>query len=133
MVPAIKEAALAPMWLAMGSGPGGGTGGAALFAKSAARGRASEASVLLDLGLPKNTTPVTSAEGASIPDALTSALSVEIKDTKAVFLTRQLRIQADAATASGRQPILVTGAKTHVSVPAQRAFQVIPRSDLGPK
>ena len=69
------------------------------LAKNSARGRASEARVLDDLGLEKNTQKVTWVEGNSIPDALTDSLSVEIKDAKNVSLTRQLRIQTEAARA----------------------------------
>jgi hypothetical protein len=102
--------------------------------QAGARGRASETRVLDDLGLKKNTQKVTSAEGVSIPDALTDALSLEIKDTKSVALTAQLRIQTDCARAGGRQSVLVTGTHTQVSGPAKRAFdQIIRRDDLGPK
>ena len=61
------------------------------------RGRAVEARVLEELGLVKNTKIVSTAEGRSIPDALTDSLSVEIKDALNVSLTRQLRIQTEAA------------------------------------
>ena len=99
-----------------------------------AKGRASERRVLNDLGLPKNTQKVTTEEGNSIPDALTNALSIEIKDAKNVSLTRQLRIQTKAARASGREAVLITGENTCVSNRCQKAFeQIIRRSDLGPK
>lgn len=100
-----------------------------------ARGRASETRVLDDLGLPKNTQRVRTAEGASIPDALTRTRSIEIKDAANVSLTRQLRIQTEAARASGRQPLLITGERTCVSGPCVQAFgrdNIIRRSDLGP-
>ncbi len=97
------------------------------------RGLASEARVLSDLGLTKNNLKVSTSEGNSIPDALTASLSVEIKDTINVSLTRQLRIQTDAAGASGRKSLLVTGKNTNISRPAERAFnQIIKRDDLGP-
>jgi len=99
-----------------------------------ARGRASEARVLQDLGLTKNTQAVWTAEGSAIPDALTDSLSVEIKDAARVDLTRQLRIETGAAEESGRASLLVTGDKTCVSGPCSRAFdQIIRRPDLGPK
>src|SRR5262249_54373250 len=53
-----------------------------------ARGVATETRVLQDLGLVKNTQLVKTAEGASIPDALTPSLSVEIKDSAYVSATR---------------------------------------------
>jgi RHS repeat-associated protein len=99
-----------------------------------ARGLASEARVLLDMGLTKNTQAVATAEGKAIPDALTKTMSVEVKDTLSVTLTKQLRIQTQAAKAAGRESVLVTGKNTHVSEPAQRAFdRIIRRDDLGPQ
>lgn len=80
-----------------------------------ARGQASEARVLKDMGLTKNTQKVSTVEGNSIPDALTDSLSVEIKDAARVSATRQLRIQTEAAKAAGRQSVLVTGKNTCVS------------------
>jgi RHS repeat-associated protein len=98
------------------------------------RGRASEARVLQDLGLTKNTASVSTMTGRSIPDALTSALSVEVKDTASVSLTRQLQIQTGSAKAFGRESVLITGKRTCVSGPCARAFdQIIRRPDLGPK
>jgi len=111
----------------------GAAEGAGILA-NAARGAASEARVLEDLGLTKNTQSVFTAEGRSVPDALTDSLSVEIKDSAYVSRTSQVRIQTDAARASGRQSVLVTGKETRVSGPASRAFdQIIGRSDLGPQ
>jgi hypothetical protein len=99
-----------------------------------ARGVASEARVLGSMGLSRNTQAVATAEGRSIPDALTRAASVEIKDTARVSATRQVRIQTDAAAASGRQSVLVTGTRTRVTAPAQRRYdEIIRRDDLGPQ
>lgn len=102
--------------------------------ENSARGRASEARVLQEFGLTKNTTAVSTAEGSSIPDALTDFLSVEIKDAVRVTRTQQIRIQTDAARAAGRESMLITGEKTCISGPCSRAFDVIiRRSDLGPQ
>lgn len=99
-----------------------------------ARGRASETRVLDDLGLPKNTDKVTTAEGNSVPDALTSTHSIEIKDCITVACTRQIRIQTDAARQSGRESVLITGESSHVTPQADRAFdRIIRRNDLGPQ
>ena len=76
-----------------------------------ARGAASEARVLQDLGLTRNTQSVLTAEGRSVPDALTDSISVEIKDSAYVYRSRQVRIQTEAARESGRQSVLVTGTK----------------------
>lgn len=98
------------------------------------RGLQSEARVLDDMGLPSNNQSVSSLEGNSVPDALTDAVSVEIKDTQRVSATRQVRIQTDAAQASGRRSVLVTGRNTQVSGPAQQRFDdIIRRDDLGPE
>lgn len=103
------------------------------FAKNAARGRASEARVLKDLGLEKNRLSVSSAEGRSIPDALTDTVSIEIKDRAKVSMTRQLRIQTEAARNSGKESVLITGQNTCVSATCYRSFDlVILRKDLGP-
>lgn len=78
----------------------------------------------------KNTTTVSTAEGNSIPDALTDALSVEVKDATNV---RQLRIQTEAAREAGRESVLVTGKNTCISAPCENAFDtIIRRIDLGP-
>lgn len=98
------------------------------------RGRASETRVLQDMGLTKNTTPVTTLEGKSIPDAYPAGLSVEIKDAANVSLTKQLRIQTEAARAAGRESVLITGEKTCISGACSRAFDtIIRRPDLGPQ
>jgi hypothetical protein len=101
---------------------------------NAARGAASEARVLKDLGLPKNSQWVKTAEGRSKPDALTDTTSIEIKDRGYVTGTKQLRIQTEAAKISGRASILITGAKTRISAEVFRIFdKIIRRSDLGPR
>jgi propanediol dehydratase small subunit len=98
------------------------------------RGKEAEARVLKDMGLEKNTKSLTTAEGKTIPDAMTESKMVEIKDTKEVYMTKQLRIQTDAARESGRKSILVTGEKTKVSDRVEKAFDIIERrSDLGPQ
>jgi len=101
---------------------------------NAARGAASEARVLKDLGLVKNSRWVTTAEGRSMPDALTDTTSIEIKDAAYVSGTRQVRIQTEAAEISRRESILITGTKTRISAKVWELFdQIIRRSDLGPR
>ena len=113
--------------------PGTVAKGAGIIANSA-RGLASEARVLQELGLAKNTQVVSTAEGRAIPDALTNSLSVEIKDAASVSRTLQVRVETEAARASGRESILITGKNTCVSGPCARSFdQVIRRIDLGPR
>jgi hypothetical protein len=101
---------------------------------NAVRGAASEARVLKDLGLVKNTRWVTTAKGRSIPDALTNTMSIEIKDTAYVSAIRQLQIQTEAAKISGRESILIIGTKTKISGKVLELFnRIIRRSDLGPR
>jgi hypothetical protein len=101
---------------------------------NAERGAASEARVLKDLGLPKNSRWVSTVEGRSLPDALTDTASIEIKDAAYVSGTRQIRIQTEAAKISGRESILITGTKTRISRNAWKFFnRIIQRSDLGPQ
>jgi hypothetical protein len=124
-------------WLGLGGDAievGAATARAASVVANAERGAASQARVLRELGLARNTQPVVTAEGRSIPDALTDTMSVEIKDSAYVSATRQLRIQAEAAATSGRQSILITGTKTKVSRKVWALFnQIIQRYDLGPQ
>lgn len=115
-------------------GVGGVVKGEAGISANAARGRASEARVLNDLGLTKNTTAVSTAEGRSIPDALTATQSIEIKDAARVNFTRQLQIQTDNARNTGIESVLITGDKTCVSGRCADAFDlIVRRPDLGPK
>lgn len=101
---------------------------------NAARGAASEAQVLKDLGLAKNSRWASTAECRSMPDALTDTTSIEIKDAAYVSGTRQVRIQTEAAKISGRESILITGTKTRISREAGKLFnRVFRRSNLGPK
>jgi len=100
---------------------------------NAAKGAASEATVLSDIGEVKNTQPVTGSEGKSIPDFQNSRVVGEIKDAKTVSNTRQLRIQKEAAQQSGRQHELYTGTKTNVTSNAARGTTVVRRDDLGPQ
>jgi hypothetical protein len=107
---------------------------AAKILENTSRGRASESPVLKDLGFTKNTKPVETAEGRSIPDGLNETHSLEIKNSTYVSRTLQVRVQTDAASIDGRISILATGEKTKVSKPASKAFGlIIRRSDLGPQ
>jgi len=93
-----------------------------------ARGRASEKRVLNKMGLDKNNSKVSTSEGNSMPDALTDTMSVEVKDVKNVSLTKQLRIQTQAAKQNGKTSVLVVTDKNEkISGPAKEAFDVIVR------
>lgn len=103
-------------------------------ASATRRGLASEKRVLNDIGETKNTQKVSSPEGNSVPDYQNKTTVGEIKDTKKVSNTRQVRIQRDAATASGRRHVIQTGRNTRVSRPVQKSGSVVKRrDDLGPQ
>jgi RHS repeat-associated protein len=101
--------------------------------ENGARGRASEARVLSDLGQAKNTGKVFGKEGTSIPDFQNQTTIGEIKDTQRVTDSRQLRIQKEAAQQSGRAHELQTGVNTAVSENAAKGTTVVRRPDLGPQ
>ena len=105
--------------------------GAAIL-KNAERGRAAEARVLGDIGQAKNTGKVFGKEGASIPDFQNSTTIGEIKDTKRVTDSPQLRIQKEAAQQSGRTHEIYAGENAKVSEKAAQGSTVVRRTDLGP-
>jgi len=103
------------------------------LAEAAARGRAAEARVLKEMGLPKNHLKVVGREGEAIPDFITPGAIGEIKDRKVVANTRQLRIERDAARDSGKSHIVITGEKTKVTAGVMRRSEVQRWPDLGPQ
>jgi len=104
-----------------------------LVTRNAARGAASEGRVLNDMGLTKNTTPITGTAGRSIPDINTSTVVGDIKDVKVVRNTSQMKIQREVAGQTGREHVIVTGTNTHVTKPTQQPpTRIIRRDDLGP-
>lgn len=113
--------------------PVGDIGKGAQILENAAKGAASEARVLADLGVAKNTEAVVGSEGRSIPDFQTTTTVGEVKDVQTVSNTRQLRIQKDAALDSGRQHELHTGTNTTITSNAANGTTVVRRPDLGPQ
>lgn len=110
-------------------GPGG-------FASSPAnliRGIRAEARILAALGETKNTRPVTTQHGRTIPDFENAMQVGEIKDAKRVTMSAQLRAQLEHAQTTGRAHVVVTGTRTHVTAPVEQATTVIRRDDLGPQ
>lgn len=98
------------------------------------RGRQSEKRVLDDLGETKNTTKHSTSHGNTIPDFENTKRVGEIKDTKKVADTRQMKAQREVAEQSGRQHALVTGKNTNVTKPMeQSSTRIERRTDLGPK
>ncbi|MEW5849142.1 MAG: SpvB/TcaC N-terminal domain-containing protein [Myxococcota bacterium] len=104
------------------------------FKEATERGRKSESRVLADKGMAKNKEKVSTSEGNAVPDGMDSKQIVEVKDTKKVTATKQVRVETQAAKDSGRESVLVTGTNTEVSNTAQRLFDKIERrDDLGPR
>ena len=89
-----------------------------------------EAVVLDDMGVPKNKTKVSGTEGNSVPDYITDTAVGDIKNTKRVTDSKQLRIQREAAQQQGKTHEVVTGTNTPVSKTVQRESTVIRRDDL---
>jgi RHS repeat-associated protein len=117
-----------------GTGGGSGAGGPAGRGQTAMqRGLESEARVLRDIGQTKNTQPVEAGGKRAIPDFQNSRQVGEIKDTKRVTDSAQLKTERAAAQASGREHIVVTGTNTKVSSTVQNNSTVVRRDDLGPK
>jgi len=94
-----------------------GRAAASNIAENAARGTRFESAVLKALGAEPNRASVrgltrTGELRRSVPDLITDASILEIKDTKRVWFTRQLQVQYDAALASGRRLDLVVSPRT---------------------
>ena len=105
------------------------------------RGRANEAKGLAVVGADKNTKPVTTVDpktgntGTTIPDGKhADGQNVEVKDSKRVTDSPQLRLQnADSKASSGKPSQVVTGQNTKVSKTVQQNHEVVRTPDLGPQ
>lgn len=111
-------------------GPGGAIAGAPA---ALTRGIASEARVLKSIEEVKNTEKVVTSQGRTIPDFQNARQVGEIKDTKRVTDSAQLRAQREHAQATGREHTVVTGTNTKVSGTVEQQSTVIRRDDLGPR
>ena len=108
------------------------------FRQAVMRGIQSEKRVLQDMGLTKNTKKIasTTKDGTPInviPDAVKDGVMYEIKDAKAVYDTKQIQGEYQAAKKAGYDFKIVTGEKTHVSPNIPSDVEIIRRSDLGPQ
>jgi len=105
------------------------------------RGRANEQKGLDAVGAEKNTKPVTTTDpktgkqGTTIPDGkMSDGQNVEVKDTKRVTDSKQLRLQDQASkAASGKPTMVVTGNDTKVSNTVQNNYEVKKIKELGPQ
>lgn len=94
------------------------------------RGRDMETAILKGMGIPKNKTKVPGIEGNSVPDFITDTTVGEIKNTKRVTDSKQLRIQREFARQEGKTHVVVTGMNTPVSKTVQRESKVIRKPEL---
>ena len=62
----------------------------------------------------------------------TASKIIEIKDTKSVYNTKQIKAERQVAKESGKQFEIVTGEKTHVSKKISED-EIVRRKDIGPK
>lgn len=90
------------------------------------------------MGLTKNTKKIASRTNAGetvniIPDAIKDGVIYEVKDAKAVYNTKQIQGEYQAAKKAGYDFKIVTGEKTHVSSNIPSDVEIIRRSDLGPQ
>lgn len=98
------------------------------------RGRQSEGKILGKLGEEKNTDKVSSDEGNSIPDYINDDEIGEIKDTKSVYDTKQIRIQRKAAEEQGKEHVIQAGTNAHVSDNVKKnGSKVVRHDELGPQ
>jgi len=105
------------------------------------RGRANEQKGLDAVGAEKNTKPDTTVDpktgkqGTTIPDGkMSDGQRVEVKDTKRVTDSKQLRRQnAASKAASGKPSMVVTGKETKVTPTVENNHEVVKIKDLGPQ
>jgi RHS repeat-associated protein len=124
------------------TGLGAGVRGAAHAADSAraadtARGRANEARKLAEIGATKNSTKTATSTGDRIRDGTKAdGTHVEVKDTKRLDATQQVRGLDEAAGKEGKRLEVYTGENTKVSGNVNQQTlpntDVIKCSDLGP-
>jgi len=101
------------------------------------RGRANEAKVLKAENLKKNNKaftvidPKTGKPVKTIPDSIDKGIT-EVKDTKTVSNTAQIRAQRALAKKKKKKFQIITGTNTHVSKSIPKK-EIKRRSDLGPK
>ena len=102
----------------------GAGAGSSTMPQNGIDGRAFQADALDALGLSPNTQAVTVNGVTTIPDSLTARSVVEIKSSRRLSLTQQLRAQIEYSRQTGRRFVLVIGPNTHtVSGPLRQAIQ----------
>jgi hypothetical protein len=108
------------------------------FKEATERGLKNEAKVLEDMKVPKNNKtfsvkdPKTGKQINVKPDGIDKSKVLEIKDTKRVSDTKQIRGEREVARQQGKKFKIATGKKTHVSKKIPES-ELIRRKDIGPK
>jgi hypothetical protein len=115
-----------------------GTVGKTIDRAATSRGVANEAKVLKDMGVPKNTTPKTVRDPKTgnpvtvIPDGIDAKNVIEVKDTKSLSNTKQIRGERVAAELDKKEFKIVTGENTKVAGTIKED-EIIRRRDIGPQ
>lgn len=104
------------------------------------RGRDNETKALKEEELKKNTKPEsvtdpkTEKKVTTIPDSYTDQkATVDVKDTKKVNYTKQLRAQEVISKKNGQKPVIITGPNTKVSTTVDKKFTIVTKPYLGPQ
>lgn len=109
----------------------------AQFLKNTKRGRINEAKVLKDKKLSKNKVKLKDKETGvkTIPDAITKDAIIEVKDTKVLNFTSQIRAQRNLAKDNGKKYIIYTGKNTKISqtIKDDPSIEIRTLDYLGPK
>ncbi|WP_199119244.1 DUF6443 domain-containing protein [Pedobacter sp. ASV28] len=107
---------------------------------NAEKGGLSEKKVLTEEGLKKNTTPITVTDPktgkqvTTIPDAIIeNGATVEVKDTKKLSDSKQLRAQNEVSQQNGQKAVVITGTKTVVSKTVVQKMDVQRKDYIGPQ
>ncbi len=102
------------------------------------RGVTNEKKVLAEEGLEKNTKsmtaidPKTGKEVTTIPDAMKNGATVDVKDVKKLYDSKQLRAQSTLSAQNGQKAIIYTGTDTHVSTTLLQRMDIQRRETIGP-
>jgi hypothetical protein len=98
------------------------------------RGRENEKRVLKDIGQEKNNATHSTSHGDTIPDFENTRQVGDIKDTRVVANTKQMKAEREVASSTGREHVIVTGDNTKATKPLlDSSTRIIRRPDIGPQ
>jgi len=95
-------------------------------------GKSGEQKILDKKGQVKNTTSVSGDEGKSTPDYINKTQVGEIKTSKVVNDTKQMRIQRQAANDAGKDHVVDVGTNAKVSKSVEQKSTVVRHDEIGP-